>query len=486
MSPDGNAEQYYQALKSHDRRFDGLFYVGVSSTGIYCRPVCTAKTPKRDNCKFFSHAAAAEQAGYRPCLRCRPELAPGKSSAPVDAIERLAYDALQQIEAGVLADGESLEHLAEELDVSSRHLRRSVQQVFGVSPVDLAQTHRLLMAKRLLQETRLPITEIALASGFRSLRRFNALFRERYQLSPSQLRKEVVADSSSMDSSSIRLMLSYRPPYAWASMLAYLKRRAIPGVEWVTEEAYSRTVEIHQHQGWLSVTHAAKQPALEMELSASLLPVLPVVLGRVRRVFDLDARPDVINALLTQDPILKPMVDREPGLRVAGAFDGFETALRTILGQQITVAAATTLMARLCNHLTREIKTPFPELNRLPVHAAQAPKLDQDSFGKLGIIRQRSTSIIKLAEGVMNGSLRLEPGTHAAITAERLLDIPGIGPWTVQYLAMRVMRQPDAFPASDLGVRIALNRISAKEAEILSKSWSPWRAYAVQHLWNSL
>lgn len=487
MSSPPDPDLCYHALKAHDRRFDGVFYVGVSSTGIYCRPVCTARVPKRENCTFYHHAAAAEAAGYRPCLRCRPELAPGQSDASVDAIQRLAHVALQQIESGALGEGESLETLANDLGVSSRHLRRAMQQSFGVSPIELAQTHRLLMAKRLLTETSLPIIDVALASGFRSLRRFNALFQSRYEMSPTRFRSGVASLSGNGESSeSLKLILPYRPPLAWTWLLAYLKRRAIPGVEHVTDAIYARTVVIQNCRGWVRVTHAPEKHALQVELSASLLPVLAQVLSRIRQLFDLDASPQRVADHFAADEMLGPKVSKEPGLRVPGAFDGFETALRTILGQQISVAAATTMMARLNAAYAEPACTPIAALNRWPLCARQIAGLQIDDFGGMGIIRQRGISILTLARELVANNLRLVPGLNTAITMSRLLDIPGVGPWTVEYLSMRVLRWPDAFPASDLGVRIALGRVTPKEAEQRSQPWRPWRAYAVQHLWHSL
>lgn len=474
------ADDCYRAMLAHDRRFDGVFFVGVTSTGIYCRPVCTVRPPKRENCRFFAHAAGAEVAGFRPCLRCRPELAPGRAS--VDAVEELAREAASRIEAGALADGESLETLAEGLEVSSRHLRRVVRQCYGVSPVELAQTQRLLTAKRLLTDTRLPVTEIALASGFRSLRRFHALFRARYGLAPSRWRQGIEPAGDER----IVLGLGYRPPFAWEALLEYLRKRLIPGVERVTAEDYARTVAIRGHRGWLRVWHAEKQAMVKLELSASLLPVLPEAITRVRALFDLDADPAAIGARLAADPLLAPMVAREPGLRVPGAFDGFEAAVRTILGQQVTVAAATTLMGRLTREFAEPAETPFDGLDRWPVSAAALAQVDPSRLGELGVIRQRIASILAVAKEVTAGSLRLAPGSRPSAAIRQLQTLPGIGPWTAHYLAMRVLRWPDAFPAADLGVRIALGRISAKEAEVRSAVWSPWRSYAVLHLWQSL
>ena len=324
----------YRALTARDRRFDGVFFVGVKSTGIYCRPVCPARTPRRDRCRFFVAAAAAEQAGFRPCLRCRPELAPGQ--APVDSKSRFAHDIAARIEAGALDDDGSLEHLAGEFGLSSRQFRRIVAAELGVSPVELAQTRRLLLAKQLLTETRLPIIEVAFASGFASVRRFNALFRAHYRLTPSRLRK---AADSPADGHTLRLTLSYRPPLAWDEMLGFLAARAIAGVEAVEKRTYLRTVALRKHRGWLRVGRAENGHALSVDLSPSLTPVLPNVLARLRSLFDLDARPDVVAEHLAADDRLRPLVRQTPGLRVPGCFDAFELAWRAVLEEGKTAEA---------------------------------------------------------------------------------------------------------------------------------------------------
>jgi AraC family transcriptional regulator of adaptative response / DNA-3-methyladenine glycosylase II len=337
-----DAESCYRALAARDARFDGVFFVGVTTTGIYCRPVCPARTARRDRCRFFPSAAAAEQAGFRPCLRCRPELAPGH--APVDATRHLAYAVAARIEAGGLDDGGGLEALAAEFGRSSRQLRRAVRQELGVSPVDLAQTHRLLLAKQLLTETRLPVIQVALASGFASVRRFNALFRSHYRLTPSRLRR---ATGSGAGEESIRLRLAYRPPLAWSELLGFLADRALPGVECVTGSSYLRTAALGKHRGWLRVEPEDGRDALGVELSMSLVPVLPPLLARLRNLFDLTARPDVIVSHLGGDARIGPAVRRCPGLRVPGAFHGFELAVRAVIGQQVSVRAATTVAGRL-------------------------------------------------------------------------------------------------------------------------------------------
>lgn len=485
----------FRALAARDRRFDGVFFVGVTTTGIYCRPVCPARTPGRARCRFFALAAAAERQGFRPCLRCRPELAPGQ--APIDAVPRLARIAAGRIEAGALNNGSGLEGLAEDLGISSRQLRRAVRCEFGVSPIELAQTRRLLLAKQLLTETRLPIIEVALASGFESLRRFNALFRSRYRMAPSRLRR--AAFSGECDGTSIRLVLAYRPPYAWQSMLNFLTARATAGVECVQGAAYLRTVEIEGRRGWLRVMPHREQAALAVTLSSELLPALPQVLARVRAMFDLDARPNVIAAHLRRDPTLAPLVRRLPGLRVPGACDGFELAVRAILGQRISVKAATTLAGRLAERYGEPVPmktlTPAlsqgeigPKLQRLQRFAPTAERLaaaNGKELARLGIGKAQAESIVAVARAVIGGGLQLRESANPQAMIEQLQELPGIGEWTAQYVALRVLRWPDAFPAGDLGILKASGAKSPRELLRAAEAWRPWRAYAAMHLWNS-
>jgi len=474
----------YQALASHDPRFDGVFFVGVSSTGIYCRPVCPAKTPRRENCRFFESAEAAEKAAFRPCLRCRPELAPG--NAPVDRAHRIARRIVHHINEGLLDDGASLEDVAAQFEISSRQLRRIVQKELGVSPIELMQTRRLLLAKQLLTETKLPVTEIAFASGFSSLRRFNDAFSTHYRMPPSQLRKKAAdSDRTVIDTDRSTLRLTYRPPYDWDGVLGFLRRRMIREVEFVTDTNYSRTVRLGKHAGWIKVTHAPIERALLVEFSHSLTPVLPALLGRLRHLFDLEARPDLISAHLMKDKILRRAVAQNPGLRVPGAFDGFEMAVRAILGQQITVKAATTIASRFAVSFGEKIVTPFPELSRhspLPEAVANA---DVGGITKLGIVSARAGSLLALARGFRSGDLRLDPGSDPEVTMRQLVALPGIGPWTAHYLAMRALRWPDAFPKEDIAVRNHLGGVTAKQAEELSQPWRPWRSYAVLHIWRN-
>lgn len=475
----------YKAMTSRDPRFDGVFFVGVTSTGIYCRPICTVKAPKAQNCLFFDSAEAAEKASFRPCLRCRPELAPG--NAPVDNAHRIAHLIVHRMNEGLADDGANLEEIAAQFGISSRQLRRIVQKELGVSPIELMQTRRLLLAKQLLTETKLPVTEIAFASGFSSLRRFNDAFGSHYRMPPTRLRKEALqhgAEINAADTST--LQLSYRPPYDWEGTLEFLRLRAIRDVELVEGGSYSRTVRLGKHIGWIKVTHAAEKHALLVEFTYSLTPVLPALLGRLRNLFDLAARPDLIAAHLKKDPLLRKSVTMNPGLRVPGAFDGFEMAIRAIIGQQITVKAATTIACRFADAFGEKIETPFPELSRLSPLASKVASATVDDVAKLGIVSARSTSIIAMARAFHSGALSLEPGANPTAAIDRLTALPGIGPWTAHYIAMRALRWPDAFPKEDIAVRNNLGGVSAKQAEEMSKAWSPWRSYAVLHIWRSL
>lgn len=466
----------YRAMLSRDERFDGRFFVGVKTTGIYCRPVCRVRTPGRQRCEFYPSAALAERAGYRACFRCRPELAPGL--APMDSVSRLVARAMRRIEAGALNDG-SLEELACELGVTGRHLRRAVQAELGLSPIELAQTRRLSLAKQLLHDTQLPMVDVAFASGFRSLRRFNAAFKARYTRSPSALRRQ---GTLAARPETVCVTLSYRPPLAWAALLDFLSHRAVPGVELVRDGVYYRTAEIGGARGWLAVSQSRERPALRAELSFSLVrQVLPLV-ARLRRLFDLDAEPWVIAEHLAKDRRLARSLSARPGLRVPGAFDAFEAACRAVLGQQVSVAAATTLAGRLARAYGEPVETPFPQLTRLTPAAARIAAADASEFAALGITSARARSLKRLAQELASGSLTLDGG-DAEGTVQRLQELPGIGPWTAQYVAMRALSWPDAFLEGDLGVRKALGSIDARAARALSERWKPWRSYAVMHLW---
>lgn len=473
----------YNALSARDPRFDGVFFVGVTSTGIYCRPVCTARTPKAANCRFFGSAEAAEKERFRPCLRCRPELAPG--NAPVDDAQRIASLVVQRIDEGMVDGGAGVERIASRFGWSSRQIRRMVQKELGVSPMELVLTRRLLLAKQLLTETALPITRVASASGFSSLRRFNDAFGGRYGMPPSRFRKAAeLSGKAAGAGDTLTLQLSYRPPFDWDGLLRFMGARAMTGVELVTGEAYLRTVRLGGHEGWIRVGNRPERRSLAVELTQSLTPVLPALLGRLRHVFDLTARPDVIAAFLGRDALLADAVARNPGLRVPGAFDGFELAVRAILGQQITVRAATTLAGRLADALGEPMATPHEGLSRLSPTPARVAAASVDEVASLGVVRARAQCIVTLAGEVAAGRLALEPGADPELTMAQLVRLRGIGAWTANYIAMRALRWPDAFPKEDVVLRKRLGGVTASRAGELSQSWRPWRSYATLHLWR--
>ncbi len=484
---DQASRRLYNALTARDSRFDGVFFVGVTSTGIYCRPICPAKTPKAANCRFFDTPQEAEQAGFRPCLRCRPELAPG--SAPVDDAQRIAQLIVQRLEEGSFDEKAGLEEIADQFELSSRQIRRIVQAELGVPPIQLLLTRRLLLAKQLLTDTRLPITEVAFASGFSSLRRFNDAFNRRYGMPPTRLRTKAAAGAdATVEGQTSTLQLTYRPPYDWQGVLAFLAGRALTGIEHVTDSAYARTVQLGDATGWISVTQSKKKHALMIEFTHSLTPVLPTLLSRVRALFDLNARPDLIAKHLSKDPRLKSAVKANPGRRVPGAFNGFEMGVRAILGQQVTVKAAATIAGRFVEAFGAPIVTPFVELNRLTPVPSRVATASVAAIARHGIVAARSRSIIALANVQGSGGLCLDSGAHhnPDDSIKRLAQLPGIGLWTAHYIAMRALRWPDAFPKEDIAVRNNLGGVTAKEAEALSQSWRPWRSYAVMHIWAAV
>lgn len=467
-------DQCYQTILSRDQRFDGVFFVGVSSTGIYCRTVCTVKVPRPENCTFYPSAAAAERAGYRPCLRCRPELAPGQSK--IDAVGRLATAAASRIEAGALTE-QSVGELAIALGVSDRHLRRVLQQEFGVSPIQLAQTQRLLLAKRLLSDTHLSVAEVAFASGFSSVRRLNALFQKRYRLNPSALRKAI-----DLPQDTLRCELAYRSPFDWEALLGFLACRTIVGVEVIGRDRYCRTVRLGEHTGWIQVTQTPQKNKLQVELSASLVPVILPILTRVKALFDLAADPVPIAEHLDS------LNRKEPcsGLRVPGAFDGFEVAVRAVLGQQVSVKAASTLMARLVAAFGEPVQTPVDGLIRLTPTPEKIIQSSPGALTALGILASRERTIRAIAQAVISENLQLHNHAEITTTVAALRALPGIGDWTAQYIAMRVLADPDAFPSGDLALRRALSVDKPSQVLKTAEQWRPWRAYAAMYLWKSL
>jgi len=478
-------EACYRAARARDRRFDGCFFIGISSTRIYCRPICPSRPPRRDHMRFFSNAAAAERAGFRPCLRCRPESAPG--IAAVDALSRLVGAAMAGIEEHAISSAHVGE-LAAALGVSERHLRRVTESQLGVSPIELKQTQRLLLAKRLLRETSLSLTEIAFASGFGSVRRFNASFKSRYGLNPRAMRGRcggasgMPADGNPVH---LNLKLEFRPPLAWQNLLAYLRFRAIPGVEMVDATHYRRTVAMGDATGWISVSMHESATALNLEISPDLGLHAGAIIARVKHVFDLGSAPAAVSEHLRQDSILRDTVERIPGLRVAGAFDGFELAVRTVLGQQISVKGASTVAGRWAAALGAPVATPYLELNRLAPTATDMAARQEGELSALGMVGSRARCLIALAKAVVDRRVNLSPASDALDQIERLKGLAGIGPWTANYIAMRALHWPDAFPAGDLMLARAAN-LKHKLLEARAEAWRPWRAYAAHYLWQRL
>ncbi|MCA9519416.1 MAG: DNA-3-methyladenine glycosylase 2 family protein [Myxococcales bacterium] len=472
------ADRCYAALRARDARFDGLFFVGVETTGVYCRPICPARLPAKERCRFFGTAAEAEHEGFRACFRCRPEVAPGAAS--VDARSRLVQVAASMIAAGFLND-HSLDDLATRLGVSARHLRRTVEAELGVTPIAYAQTRRLALAKQLLHDTTMPLADLAFAAGFSSVRRFNALFRARFGRPPSEVRRAQLPPSSG---EGLRLRLDFRPPYEWERLLTFLEARAIPGVEAVSPGEYRRSVRLADVDGWLVVRPALNRDALEARVSLSLAPRLMPIVAGLRALFDLDARPAAIADHLGGDSRLRASVSAHPGLRIPGAFDGFEVAVRAVLGQQISVRGATTLAGRLVERFGRPSSAPIEGCTRLFPVADEIAALSAQQIRAIGLPSKRAETIVGLAQAVARGDLSLSLPLDPERAVASLQHIPGIGPWTAHYIAMRVFAWPDAFPAGDLVLRRALGVVKTREADERAQPWRPFRAYAVFHLWN--
>ena len=493
--PESRKRALYDAFSACDTRFDGQVFVGVSSTGIYCRPVCSAHMPKYENCTFFSTAAEAESAGYRPCLLCRPETAPGHSW--VDARENLARRATVYLRENCTS-GLSIETLANRLGYTDRHLRRVFEEEFHVTPVQYLQTCRLLFAKQLLTDSDLPISQVALASGFGSVRRFNQLFKERYHLVPTELRKarrkRISPKTAGPDGtfpSVISVKLSYRPPYNFSDLLAFFRSRQIAHVERVEKGWYARTVRIVKDDGevygWFRVEDNPRSNALLLTISESLLPVLSQVISRVRRQFDTDCDPELIAERISSVEDVCPGA-RVPGTRIPGCFDPFETACRAVLGQQVSVKAANRFAERIAENLGTPVETGIEGLDRSFPTPRDMLSYDnlRDTLGPLGVIGVRSQTIASIAQALVEGELDFSSGAPIAEQIERLLAIKGIGPWSANYIAMRVLGYTDAFLETDAGIRHALPGRSASELLDLAEQWRPWRSYANVCLWNSL
>jgi AraC family transcriptional regulator of adaptative response / DNA-3-methyladenine glycosylase II len=471
----------YRAITLRDARFDGRFFSAVRTTGIYCRPVCPARTPRSQNLTFYPTAAAAQEAGFRPCLRCRPETAPdmGAWRGTSNTVSR----ALALIELGALDEG-TLEDLAGRLGLGERQLRRLFREHLGASPVAVAQTRRVLLAKQLIHETRLPMTEIAFASGFGSVRRFNEAFLALFGRAPGELRRLGGAEHAVAVEGEFSLLLRYQPPYDWLAMLGFLRQRAITGVELVTDDCYQRAICLDGVQGSLTIRRAEGN-ALSVSIRGSKLASLPSIIARVRRVFDLAADPLAISAHLAEDPALAPLLAQRPGLRVPGAWDGFELSIRAVLGQQITVTAAARLAGRLVSAYGEPLSRAQPGLRHVFPRPEALAKAD---LSTLGMPKARAATLSAVAAAVLEDPRIFGATGDLDRAVARLRAIPGVGAWTAQYIALRQLREPDAFPASDLGLMRALadargKRPSAGEVLARAERWRPWRAYAAQHLW---
>jgi AraC family transcriptional regulator of adaptative response / DNA-3-methyladenine glycosylase II len=480
-----DSDIFEQARLSRDARFDGRFFVGVKTTGIYCRPVCPANAPKSENVSFYPTAAAAGEAGFRPCLRCRPECAPGTPAW--EGTSTTVQRGLRLISDGALDDGD-IENLSERLGVTSRHLRRLFNQHLGASPLAVAHTQRLHFAKRLIDQTTLPMAEIAIASGFGSTRRFNDAFRNTYNRTPRELRRRrAVAEPSA----GLTVQLPYRRPFDFGPLLEFFAARAIPGVETVVDGRYMRSVVFDGKHGVIDLHDDGENVLLTVH-GAGTRSLLPII-QRVRGIFDLDASPDDVSRVLSRDPFLKPRLRANPGIRVPGVWDGFELTVRAILGQQISVAAATTLSGRLAKRYGEKLDVVVPGLDAgaaPQIIFPHAEKLLRARLGDLGIIRSRADTIRRIAKAVADGSIIFDPAQGIDDFCKSLLAIKGIGEWTAQYVAMRALKDPDAFPPSDLGLLRAFDvpgqeRIKPAALKLRSEAWRPWRAYAALLLWSS-
>jgi AraC family transcriptional regulator of adaptative response / DNA-3-methyladenine glycosylase II len=474
----------YRAMRTRDRRFDGRFFIAVRTTGIYCRPVCPARPPKLENITFYACAAAAETAGFRPCKRCRPETAPGTPAWLGSSA--LVARGLRLIDAGALddEDGGGVDALAARLGVGARQLRRLFEQHLGASPAAVARAQRLATARALIDQTALPMWEIAGAAGFRSLRQFNHAVRTTFGAAPSVLRRKVTRGAA--DGSGLTLRLPYRPPLDWNGLLAFLAARVTPGVEQVADGAYRRTVDAGEAVAWIEVRALPGAAALALRIHGAEAAAVPALIERARRVFDLSADPLAIAAHLRRDQRLKPALTARPGLRVPGAWDPFEIAVRAVVGQQVTVRGATTLMGRLVERCGARVEGLEGLTHRFPTAAALAAA---DLTG-VGMPGARVAALQSLAAAVAEGRVVLDAARGLDDVVERLTALPGIGPWTAQYIAMRALGEPDAFPYGDLGLRAALGNgsgpaSSAALAEA-AEAWRPWRAYAAMHLWHTL
>lgn len=465
-----------RARLSRDARFDGKFFIGVRTSGVYCRSICPAPTAKEKNVRYFPTAAAAAEAGFRPCLRCRPECSPGTPAwlGTPNTVSR----ALRLLNESGMEDG-GVEALAERLGIGSRHLRRLFLQHLGASPRTVSQTRRMHFAKKLIDETKLPMTQIALAAGFGCVRRFNAGIRKTFHRTPSQIRATARHADQQLENEYV-FRLRYRPPYHWCAMLSFLRARATPGVELIDGNRYLRSFIVNNHPGKFEITHQEEQQSLVARVLFADPCALHGVIERIKTMFDLNADWMVIASHLRNDPVMASLMERCPGLRVPGCWDGFELGVRAIVGQQISVAAATSMMGKLVQHLGRPLENTNGATHLFPTAEAFATARDH----QLRMPKKRADAIRALARAVCEGKIRFDKVINIEEFCQQLQTIPGIGNWTAQYIAMRALGEPDAFPSGDLGLLRRLGLRSAKELERRAEPWKPWRAYATMYLWE--
>jgi AraC family transcriptional regulator, regulatory protein of adaptative response / DNA-3-methyladenine glycosylase II len=480
---DLDADACYRAFRTRDARFDGRLFSGCRTTGIYCRPVCPARTPKREHMWFFPTAAAAQEAGFRPCLRCRPETAP--ELAAWRGTSNTVSRALSLIEAGALDDA-AVKDLAERVGIGERQLRRLFRLHLGASPVAVAQTRRVLLAMQLIRETRLSMADIALASGYASIRRFNEVFRQLFNRPPATLRQRG-SFSAASSPTDVTILLRYRPPFEWSAMLSFFETRAIPGIEHVSGGRYARTIDLEGVQGRVSVEPAAEN-ALRVVIRFPRLSALPIIISRLRRLLDLTSDPESIGAHLCEDTALAPLVRARPGLRVPGAWDAFEIGVRAVLGQQITVRAAVGLAAKLVARYGEPYADKSMVMDGLTHVFPHPTRIACATLTGIGMPGARARALSALAAAFLDDAPIFAGGRDLEDCVSRLRSLPGVGQWTAQYIAMRELREPDAFPADDVALRRILSRIEGHEftsRELLARAerWRPWRAYAAQHLW---
>lgn len=466
-----------RARLARDPRFDGKFFIGVVTTRIYCRPICRARVSREENIRYFPSAAAAAEAGFRPCLRCRPECSPGTPAwlGTKNTVSR----ALRLIGESGLKDG-GVELLAERLGVGSRHLRRLFLRHLGATPSAVAQTRRLHFAKKLIDETKLSMTQVALASGFGCVRQFNETIRTVYNRTPTQIRR-LARKSDLQPDNQYLFRLHFRPPYNWKGVLAFLAARATPGVEMVEGGTYRRSFSLNEHHGFFEVSFDKPNDALAVRVQFDDPRSLFFIIERVRAMFDVNADWPTIVGTLGFDPVFEKQVSDDPGLRVPGCWSGFELATRAILGQQITVRGASTLAGRIVRAFGQTLAS-APELT----HLFPAPEvLAEANLTAVGLPRKRAQTIRTLARAVSDGQITFDATAESEDFVKRLCEIPGIGKWTAQYVAMRALAEPDAFPSSDLGLLHALNLTKSRDLERRAEAWRPWRAYAAMYLWKA-